>query len=80
MDSGLMVTLSIALTHGAAIALGLRELWLLRAPSGGTGKRDPLPAPTPPLAGDGLPRPLPDCLIPKPLPALRDRVRELEPA
>ncbi len=60
-----------ALTFGAPLLLALRELVVLRRRRDDEGwdrAPDPLPAP---------PKPLPDCLIPKPMPKHGIRVREL---
>jgi hypothetical protein len=83
MSPETFVLLSGALTYGVPIALGVRELVLLR--------RDPAAPATDPVppAGGGAPArplpPLPDCLIPRPLegaaPASgRTKERILEPA
>ena len=66
------VLLSGALTFGAPLVLAVRELILLRRrPPGNDGPPPPERVPEPPR-----PKPLPDCLVPK----LRPRVRELEDA
>ena len=53
------VVLSGALTFGVPLLLAIRELILLRRPrrDGGPPPGDPIPP---------APKPLPDCLIPKP--------------
>jgi hypothetical protein len=84
MDGATFLILSMGLTHGTLIILGLRELWLLRRGGGGGPGRLPEPEPTPrprdsgrkPPLPNGSPKPLPDCLIPRPL--SRPRVREPE--
>lgn len=77
MESATHIALTMALTHGAAIAIGLRELWLLRRPGWRPDPEPPRePAPWPSGGGQPVPlaqRPLPDCLIPK-------RQRQLEDA
>ena len=84
MDSTSFVLLSGALTFGVPLLLAMRELKTL-GPGGGGGRGpdadDPAPAPLPP---DGpvvetMQKPLPDCLIPKPLPLVTEPAeRELE--
>jgi hypothetical protein len=71
MDPDTQILLSFALTFGVPIALGLRELWVLRRGGGGGWgwRRERRPTrPRPPSPSDGHPSPLPDCLIPRPLP------------
>ncbi len=94
MSPETFVLLSGALTYGVPIALGVRELVLLRRDRGGAAgsrRRDPAAPATDPVppAGGGAPArplpPLPDCLIPRPLegaaPASgRTKERILEPA
>jgi hypothetical protein len=73
MPPDLHITLSFLLTFGVPIVLALRELRGLG--TGGAPWRKPLPAPDPgPVAPDHGLKPLPECLVPKPL----ARVRELE--
>lgn len=92
MDTETFVLLSCALNFGVPLAIAVIELIRLRRERNGGGRRPaphrpaPLPpspaldgpAPLPPgPALDGpAPKPLPDCLIPRPLPR---RTRELEP-
>jgi hypothetical protein len=60
-----------ALTFGAPLLLALRELVVLRRARDDDGwERTPDPTPV-------APKPLPDCLIPKPMPQREQRVREL---
>ena len=73
MSSQFQLTCSMALTFGTPMALALRELW--RTPRGGGAGWREAPAPVPPV-----PRPLPDCLIPKLPQHQPDHIRELEPA
>lgn len=70
MSSDVFVVCSMALTHGAAIALAVWELIRLRRYRADDAGRDhrpaPLPAP-PPAGGDAIRKPhgpLPACLIP----------------
>ena len=68
MESANFIALSIATSHGIPLALALRELVLLRrARGGGSWPRlaPAVPAPSPKPVGTS---PLPDCLIPRPLP------------
>jgi hypothetical protein len=72
MDSATFVLLSGALTFGVPLLLAMRELKTL-GPSGGGGRgpddcdRDPVPpAPDKPVVVT-VQKPLPDCLIPKPM-------------
>jgi hypothetical protein len=66
MSAGSLAMTNCFLTMGVPILWGLYELWALRrARSGGRDRRvEPPPAP----------KPLPDCLIPKPI--VRQRVLE----
>ena len=74
MAPGTQVVLSGLLTFGVPLVLALRELReLRRRPRGGWEPPAHEPVPVPP-------RPLPDCLIPKPLPHAIRRIRELEDA
>lgn len=79
MSPEMFILLSGALTFGVPLALAVMELLALRRDGGGFGKggreRDTPPAPDP--AGT---RPLPECLIPKPLPVATVRLREREHA
>ena len=71
MSSTTFVLLSGALTFGAPLVIAIHELVALRRRPSGDGpgghRVDPLPPP---------PKPLPDCLIPKPY----IRIRKLEDA
>lgn len=79
MEPELFVLLSGILTFGAPLALALWDLLLLRRGGGGPPRRDPTPeAPRAPKPAGH--RPLPDCLIPKPLPPVVARSRALEDA
>ena len=82
MSPETFVLLSGTLTFGAPLALAARELWALRRDEGRGGLRERDRAPDVPPAPDsaGGVRPLPDCLIPKPLPASGMRTREVEHA
>lgn len=71
MSPHVQVLLSGALTFGVPLAFAIRELIVLRRPPRNDGQPPPPVPPRPPVN-----RPLPDCLIPKPLP----RVRQLEDA
>ncbi|GAA0604690.1 hypothetical protein GCM10009416_47920 [Craurococcus roseus] len=83
MSPETFVLLSGALTFGAPLLLAARELWALRRDDGRRGggllERDRAPDVPPPSPAGGV-RPLPDCLIPKPLPASAMRTREVEHA
>jgi hypothetical protein len=65
MSESTFVLLSGALTFGAPLALALRELYVLRRPPPGDW-----PPPPPPALPKG-PKPLPDCLVPRPAPRQR---------
>lgn len=71
MSSTTFVLLSGALTFGAPLAIAFHELFALRRrpPNDGPGGHRVEPPPP-------SPKPLPDCLIPKPY----IRIRELEDA
>lgn len=82
MNPEMYIFLSGALTFGVPLVFAVRELLLLRRCDGGgngswmrDGVRGGPPAPLP--AGN---RPLPDCLVPKPLPHRTARSRVLEDA
>jgi hypothetical protein len=79
MNPDLQVLLSGALGFGILLILALRELRSRRRGNGGGWSRDAPPPAAPPPPQGGSDRPLPDCLIPKPMarPAAR---RPLEPA
>lgn len=83
MSSEMLILLSCTLTFGAPLLLAARELLVLRrsggGPGGGSPERDRVPPTPPPPSPVGV-RPLPDCLIPKPLPVRTVRPRELEHA
>lgn len=67
MSPELQVLLSGGLTFGVPLILALYELRSLRRRGGGGWRPDaPPPAPPEPPRG-GSDRPLPDCLIPKPM-------------
>ncbi len=69
MSPEVQVFLSGALTFGAPLAIAIHELLALRRPPpGGSGGLPPEPPPPQ--------KPLPDCLIPRPM----ARTRELEDA
>ncbi len=77
MSPGLQIACSFGLTHGVCIALALRELRKLRNPPRGRPDGDARPPAHKPLPPFGQ-KPLPDCLVPKPLPNVRPaREREL---
>ncbi len=66
MSPGTHVMMNCFLTMGLPVLWGLYELWALRrARSGGGGRR---------VAPPPAPKPLPDCLIPRPM--VRERVLE----
>jgi hypothetical protein len=80
MSPVVFVTLSGALTFGAPLIICLRELLVLRRDErGGSWPGDrTLPVPPPLPGGSGTPRPLPDCLIPRPMQQSQPaRAREL---
>lgn len=81
MDPLVWIMLSGALTFGVPLVLAARELWLLRDDGGGPSSRGRAPDAQPPVppspAGAG---PLPECLVPKPLPRSAVRSRVLEDA
>ncbi len=74
MAPDVLIVLSGSLTLGVPIVLAIRELRALRRGGGGWRPDPPPPVPPPSPQGGGG-RPLPDCLIPKPLPV---RSRELD--
>lgn len=78
MDGGTFVMLNFLLVKGPILAIALYQLWSLRHyPKPPERQEQPSPPPAP-MGGDR--KPLPDCLIPRPLaaPARREeRVREL---
>lgn len=92
MESSTQVILSGILTFGIPLAFACRELITVRRPPRGSwdgdGPHTPTPVPPPPdtTPQDCAPmKPLPDCLIPKPLGVtpytdLPQRSRVLEPA
>ena len=74
MAPEVFVLLSGGLSFGVPLVLAIRELRNLRRGDGGGWRPSPTTPPPPrPTGGSG--KPLPDGLIPKPLPA---RPRELE--
>jgi hypothetical protein len=74
MAPGVHVVLSGCLTFGVPLVMAIRELMVLRRGDGGAWPGDPVPE-TPPL-----PKPLPDCLIPRrELMPSRDSVRPQVP-
>lgn len=78
MTPELFVISSMALTHGVAIGIAVRELILLRRHRAGDDGRDRLPPPIPaprPTGGEPIRKPLPACLVPvrhKPARVLED--------
>ena len=70
MDPSTYVLLSGCVTYGIPLALAVRELLNLRTTPPGLDGPPPPPAIRPP------PRPLPDCLLPKPTVRRPDRVLE----
>jgi hypothetical protein len=80
MSPELLILLSGSLIFGVPLLLAVWELLTLRRGGDGPRKRDHVPdAPPAPGPAGGV-RPLPDCLIPKPLPASAVRPREVEHA
>ena len=83
MTPATFVLLSGALTFGVPLYFAMRELKTLRPGGGGPGpdRRDPDPAPPKPDRPVTMvpQKPLPDCLIPKPMVHMPAQ-RELEPA
>ena len=71
MTATSFIVLSFAVTHGVPIAFAVRELIVLGRP-GKPGGDEPPPPP------ERLPKPLPDCLLPRSVVTVR--VRELEDA
>ena len=72
MDAGVQVICSCALTMGVPVLLAGWELWKLKPPQWRPPPGEPVPREPDPLPDAGVRKPLPDCLIPKPV-----RVREL---
>nr|WP_294517526.1 hypothetical protein [uncultured Rhodopila sp.] len=73
MDANTQILCSFALTFGVPIAYAGWELWHLgptrpRQPPGEDNPPDPAPLPDPGVVPQAQ-KPLPDCLIPKPVPA-----------
>ena len=79
MDADTHILLSGALTFGVPLLFAVRELVVLRRGGGGSWRGDPAPEPPPPPPSRGT-GPLPDCLIPRPLPRPAARPRVLEDA
>jgi len=91
MASSTQVILSGIVTFGVPLVLAFRELVIVRRPRRGSWDGDGPPSPTPvPPPPDTMPqgftpmKPLPDCLIPKPLGSTPykngpQRARVLEP-
>ncbi|WP_291298587.1 hypothetical protein [Elioraea sp.] len=86
MSGETFVLLNLLLVKGPILGLALWELWKLRHYPKPPERQESVPSPLAPMGGDrkDLPsKPLPDCLVPRPLalPARRreERVRELEP-
>jgi hypothetical protein len=83
MDSETFILLSSALSFGAPMALAVRELLVLRRDrgrdgGGGSWRRDPAPdKPPPPAPAPAGNKPLPDCLVPKPVPRPAARPRRV---
>ena len=83
MTSETFVLLSGALTFGVPLYLAMRELKITGSGGGGRGPGTPDPEPIPPAPDRPalvVQKPLPDCLIPKPLvhvPAPAERELEL---
>jgi hypothetical protein len=78
MSPALYVTCSFALNCGIPMALAVRELWTLGpSPKRGRPDGDVVPPRLPDLPEAGH-KPLPDCLIPRPMDPETLRERELE--
>ena len=81
MSSEMYVALSIALSHGVPIALGVYQLYQLNRDTPGKSRDEEHAAPSPGPAPDAELPPLPPCLIPKlPERPAGERPRVLEPA
>ena len=82
MSSEMLIFSSCVLTFGVPLVLAAWELVALRrdARGGGSWNRDRARDTSPTPGPDAGVRPLPDCLIPKPLPTPPVRARELEHA
>ena len=75
MTGSTFVMLSFGISHGLPLAFAVRELLITRKPP--RGGDEPPPEPELPRA----PKPLPECLLPRPTaPAAPRRVRVLEDA
>lgn len=91
MSGETFVLLNLLLVKGPILALAIWELYKLRYYPKPPEREERVAPPPAPMGGDSKPlplapaplKPLPDCLIPKPLalpaPAREERVRELEP-
>ena len=85
MEASTQIILSGLLTFGVPLAFAVRELIVVRRPRpgswGGDGPPPPAPVTPPPDTSPewiAVRKPLPDCLIPKPMDVGRP-VRVLEP-
>ena len=79
MEPSTQVILSGLLTFGVPLLLAWRELYIMRRPPGGSWDKDGPPPPAPPPPDATPMKPLPECLIPRPMSDAprRVRVREL---
>jgi hypothetical protein len=75
MAPEVFVLLSGGLSFGVPLVLAIRELRNLKRSDGGGWRPDSTPPSPKPRPTGGSGKPLPDCLIPKPVPA---SLRELE--
>jgi hypothetical protein len=87
MEPEMHVVLSCALSFGVPLVIAIRELMVLRRDGragGGLGRRDdpqpkpPTPKPRPQGQDLAARKPLPDCLVPKPIRRAAPAARELE--
>ncbi|WP_144186809.1 hypothetical protein [Elioraea rosea] len=83
MDGGTFVMLNFLLVKGPILAIALYQLWSLRHYPKPPERQERNAPPPSPMGGDRKPlpnKPLPECLVPRPLAAPaphEERVREL---